>query len=177
MSNERIFDLVFTDTSNKLEEKCPSMESLCAYLDNSHSLSTRKNIEEHLLNCNLCFEQYVFINEQNKKIHESNFTTPEWLKSEVTGKTTGLDLNVEGLFTTISKTWSWLSWSSGLAFGIVIALMLFIFIPGLYPSNTNNPDEPDFFAKTSIISNTERGLCCFNRIFRSLQRNLSLSTR
>lgn len=132
MDSQRIFQIIFTDKiKNNTDDKCYDIETLSGYIDNTHTLSDRRKIDNHLLNCPLCFENYFFISEQKKKMEQEKVDIPEWLEKRAV-KPKRMNLNVNSFFSYISEKWSWFSWGSGFAFGIVIAILLIMFVPAVY---------------------------------------------
>ena len=141
MEIERFFKEAFIEV-DKSQEKCPDLETVCAYSDNSLTISNRKNIEEHILNCSSCFSIYTNILKEKDKLEEEEYKTPEWLKNKVAPES----FSLESFILKIREKWSWLSWSTGMGFGMAIALTLFILTPGIFQHHSENSGPvPNFF--------------------------------
>jgi len=151
MEIENLFEITFANMYKKTENQCFDMESLCAYTDNSTTLSNRKSVEEHMMNCSRCFDLYVSICQEKNKTEEGEYKTPEWLKSKVLKKN-NFSFNLFDLISIIRQGWSWLSWCAGLGSGIAIALVLIVFfLPGFFKTN---PDTEQIKFPTQLAGSS-----------------------
>jgi len=116
---------IFKDLYNNIHENCPDIETICASID--RTIPMDKNISDHLLNCDRCFNEYMTICQQMEHMEEVRI--PAGLKEMAIGKQKNSGFNFENIIIYIREKWSWLSWSSGFAFGAAMAIILFIFIP------------------------------------------------
>ena len=123
MEAEKIFEVLFASLPEGTGDKCPDLETICAYSDNSLTLNSRKPLEEHLLNCSKCFDHYIHLCKEREE-HREMITTPQWIRNRVIGKNNSSFLNplIERLF----RSWSWLSWGNGFAVGIGVTIIIFM---------------------------------------------------